>query len=140
LQYLDGQRPFLDDGKTRWDWIEFLLRLNKNIVRDRSEDNQIGAWFIRPNKDGEVPFEAFLNKCLFYLWHDVFKDEQFSELSPFKSSGFGVFSELQNGVRLKGIESGIEDELLVPLKPTAASSQSKATADTLSEKQGDSGN
>lgn len=124
LVYTGRARPFLDDGKAKWDWIKLLELMNKNIVRDRMEDKQLGPWFIKPGKDGLVPWDAFLNKCLFYLWHDVFKDEQLSDLSPFKTDGPEVFGEVQANIRDKGLAAGFKPELLVPIaaavEPVAA--------------------
>lgn len=119
LAYTEGVRPFLDDGTTKWDWIKMVESLNNNIVRDRMEDKQLGPWFIKPAKGGLVPWESFLNKCLFYLWHDVFKDEQLSDLSPFKTNGPQVFSEVQRNIRENGLAAGIKPEILWPLAEPA---------------------
>jgi len=105
-------RPFLNDSKSSWDWINMLEVLNKNIVQDRMEDKQIGPWFIKPAHDGSVSWEAFLNKCLFYLWHDVFKDEQRSELSPFKTDGPAVFGDVQKNIRVNGLAAGFKPGFL----------------------------
>lgn len=118
LSHTGGVRPFLDDGKTKWDWIRIVELVNKNIVRDRMEDKQLGPWFIKPTKAGLVPWDAFLNKCLFYLWHDVFKDEQLSDLSPFKTDGPEVFGEVQANIRDNGLAAGFKPELLVPIAAT----------------------
>lgn len=115
LAYTDGARPVLDDGKSKWDWVKLLERMNQNIVRDRMEDKQLGPWFIKPTKSGLVPWDAFLNKCLFYLWHDVFKDEQLSDLSPFKADGPEVFGEVQANIRDNGLVAGFKLELLIPI-------------------------
>lgn len=119
LTYTGGVRPFLDDGKERWDWIRLLELINKCIVQDRMEDKQLGPWFIKPAKNGLVPWDAFLNKGLFYLWHDVFKDEQLSDLSPFKTDGAQVFGEVQANIRNNGIAAGFKQELLIPIGPAS---------------------
>ena len=119
IAYTSGKRPFLDDGKKKWDWIRILELMNKNIVRDRMEDKQLGPWFIKPTKDGLVPWDEFLNKCLFYLWHDVFKGEQLSDLSPFKTDGPQVFAEVQENIRDNGLEAGIKPELLISFAQAA---------------------
>lgn len=111
LEYT-AARPFLDDGKTKWDWIGLLERINQCIVQDRMEDKQIGPWFIKPAQDGSVAFDTFLNKCLFYLWHDVFKDEQLSDLSPFKTDGPQVFATAQSNIQKNGLLAGLKTELL----------------------------
>lgn len=122
LSYTEGIRPFLDDGKKQWDWIKLLELINRRIVSDRMEDKQLGPWFIKPSKNGLVPWDAFLNKCLFYLWHDVFKDEQLSDLSPFKTDGPEVFSEVQAIIRDTGLAAGFKPELLASVIGDAASS------------------
>ena len=111
-------RPFLDDGKVKWDWIGLLERINECIVQDRMEDKQIGPWFIKPTQDGAVAFDVFLNKCLFYLWHDVFKDEQLSDLSPFKADGPQVFAKVQSNIQKNGLAAGLKVELLSELSVT----------------------
>jgi hypothetical protein len=112
LSYTTGIRPFLDDEKAKWDWIKLVESINKNIVRDRMEDKQIGPWFIKPESSGSVSWEGFLNKCLFYLWHDVFKDEQFSDFSPFRNDCPEVFSEMQQKMRVEGLAAVLKAELL----------------------------
>lgn len=108
-------RPFLYDGKIKWDWIGLLERINNSIVQDSMEDKQIGPWFIKPSQDGSISFEAFLNKCLFYLWHDVFKDEQTSDFSPFAADGPKFFSAVQSNIQKNGLEAGLRSELLLKL-------------------------
>lgn len=113
ITYTSGIRPVLDDGKNKWDWIKLLELVNRNIVRDRMEDKQIGPWFIKPSRDGLISWESFVNKCLFYLWHDVFKDEQLSDLSPFTADGPEVFSEVQANFRKNGLVGGFKPEFLI---------------------------
>jgi hypothetical protein len=126
LSYAMGTRPFLDDGFSKWDWIEFLERLNRDIVSDRMEDRQVGPWFIKPDRSASVPFDVFLNKCLFYLWHDVFKDEQLSsDFSPFQKDGPTTFADLQKVIGEKGLPAAIRKELLTPV---GASNSTNATA------------
>ena len=118
LAYTDGIRPMLDDGKKKWDWIKLLELINRNIVRDKMEDKQIGPWFIKPAKDGLISWESFLNKCLFYLWHDVFKDDQLSDLSPFNADGPEVFVEVQSNIRENGLAVGFKPEFLISIAET----------------------
>ncbi len=119
LTYTEGIRPFVDDGKMQWDWIRLVELMNKNIVRDRMEDKQLGPWFIKPARNGLIPWDAFLNKCLFYLWHDVFKDEQLSDLSPFKTDGPDVFGEVQANIRDNGLAAGFKSAVLFPVAAAA---------------------
>jgi hypothetical protein len=118
LNCTGGVRPYLDDGKKRWDWVELVCKINENIIYDRSEDKQLGPWFIKPTQDGSVPWETFLNKGLYYLWDDVFKGQHLSELSPFKSDGPKTFGEVQENMRTNGLAAGFKAELLANIGTT----------------------
>lgn len=74
----------LDNGKA-FEWLRFLKVINEEIFEiTKSQDKQIGNWFINAQNSGKVISEStFVNKVIFYLWSDVFKDE---ENTIFKSS------------------------------------------------------
>jgi hypothetical protein len=74
----------LDNGKA-FKWLEFLKSVNKEIFDiDKNQDKQIGNWFIDAQNSGKIISEStFVNKVVFYLWNDVFKDE---EKTIFKSA------------------------------------------------------
>ena len=130
IKFTSPVRPFLDDGVNKWDWVKLLEAINKNIVSDRMEDKQIGPWFIKPSKNGSVLWSTFLNKGLFYLWYDVFRDEQRSDLSPFKSDGSGVFSEVQIKIQESGLAAGFKVEMLTEIESKVKSiSTSESTSD-----------
>lgn len=70
------------DGE-QYDWWSFLEIIN-GIIEDttRSEDKKLGYFFAKAN-DGRITTDTFVNKVVFYLWNDVFKDNE-SEHKAFK--------------------------------------------------------
>jgi len=57
-------------------WIEFIKKVN-TIIRENPNlgmDKCIGNYFMKA-KDNNIALEEFINKVIFYLWNDVFKDE-----------------------------------------------------------------
>ncbi|MDO7480342.1 AAA family ATPase [Acinetobacter baumannii] len=73
-------------GDNSYSWLSFIKYLNKIIFNyTGSEDKQLGNWFVKPDLDSEViSEEIFINKVLYYIWHDVFnsqKNEIFSKLN-----------------------------------------------------------
>lgn len=75
-------------GKTYY-WGKFLDYINPKILKlTMSEDKQMGYFFAKPDKRGTdgrldvISEKVFVNKVLFYLWTDVFKDYDLTE-DPF---------------------------------------------------------
>lgn len=82
----------IEQGKkcVKIDWWDFLKRINK-VVADltTSEDKQLGYFFCQPDSfiesenksdDSKYPLitaKHFVDKVIFYLWNDVFKDYAF---------------------------------------------------------------
>lgn len=70
-------------------WGKFLDYINPKILKlTMSEDKQMGYFFAKPDKRGTdgrldvISEKVFVNKVLFYLWTDVFKDYDLTE-KPF---------------------------------------------------------
>lgn len=73
-------------GDNSYSWLSFIKYLNKIIFNyTGSEDKQLGNWFVKPDLDSKIiSEEIFINKVLYYIWHDVFnsqKNEVFSKLN-----------------------------------------------------------
>lgn len=58
-------------------WIDFISKVNILIRRNPNlgTDKCIGNYFIKP-ENNIISLEEFVNKVIFYLWIDVFKDEE----------------------------------------------------------------
>ncbi len=77
------QRPIdwkFQIGDNLYSWGEFLETINPQIYDlTESSDKQMGYFFAKAdNATGIISEDVFLNKVLFYLWTDVFKDYDIS--------------------------------------------------------------
>lgn len=60
----------------QYDWWSFLESINAIIESTtHSEDKKLGYFFAKA-KDGRISVETFVSKVIFYLWNDVFKDNE----------------------------------------------------------------
>ena len=60
----------------QYDWWSFLEAINAIIENTtHSEDKKLGYFFAKA-KDGRITVETFVSKVIFYLWNDVFKDNE----------------------------------------------------------------
>lgn len=65
----------VSDSKS-FSWLDFIEKVN-TIIKENPNlgmDKCIGNYFIKA-KDNVITLEIFINKAIFYLWNDVFKDE-----------------------------------------------------------------
>lgn len=58
-------------------WLSFIKSVNSVIKQNDNlgMDKCIGNYFIRPVNE-VINIDTFVNKVIFYLWNDVFKDEE----------------------------------------------------------------
>jgi len=87
----------LIDERKGFNWIEFIQKVNARIKSNPNlgMDKCIGNYFLI-GKDNEILLDQFINKAIFYLWNDVFKDEDdgsiFAENSSYEDF-FPIVSE-----------------------------------------------
>ena len=88
----------LDNGKA-FEWLSFLKVINEEIFEiTKSQDKQIGNWFIDAQNSGKVITEStFINKVVFYLWNDVFKDEENTIFKSADGKNLTYTSFFENG-------------------------------------------
>ena len=62
-----------------YDWWNFVEKIN-NVIGNMtsSEDKKLGYFFCKAC-NGKIDAEKFVNKVVFYLWNDVFKDYELSD-------------------------------------------------------------
>ena len=73
----DAKRNYvIEIDNDQYDWWSFLEAINAIIESTtHSEDKKLGYFFAKA-KDGRISVETFVSKVIFYLWNDVFKDNE----------------------------------------------------------------
>jgi hypothetical protein len=100
--------PIRDAGKNwkivseKFDWWEFIKKVNGLISSaTNSEDKQLGYFFARPDdaSGNVISASRFVNKVLFYLYNDVFKDYDLPQAFSKQEGGRFAFGDffLDNG-------------------------------------------
>ena len=103
------------DKNRSFNWNDFISKINTEHIQNEPTlgmDKCVGNYFIKPNADDTITLEAFVNKVLFYLWNDVFKDEKnevfaeneaYESYFPIKTKGLSKLLELLKriGVEIK---------------------------------------
>lgn len=66
-------------SNVEYDWWDFVEKIN-NVIGNMtsSEDKKLGYFFCKAC-NGKIDAEKFVNKVVFYLWNDVFKDYELSD-------------------------------------------------------------
>ncbi|MFD2890863.1 AAA family ATPase [Flavobacterium chuncheonense] len=102
----------LDNGKA-FEWLSFLKVINEEIFEiTKSQDKQIGNWFIDAQNSGKVITEStFVNKIIFYLWNDVFKDEENTIFKSADGKNLTYTSFFENGTSNNLVSYIIEERL-----------------------------
>lgn len=71
----DAQKQQLNLCGSSYSWAYFIQHVNENIYSiTESEDKQLGNRFVNA-KGGVIDQDSFIGKVMFYLWNDVFKNE-----------------------------------------------------------------
>ena len=102
----------LDNGKA-FEWLSFLKVINEEIFEiTKSQDKQIGNWFIDAQNSGKVITEStFVNKVIFYLWNDVFKDEENTVFKSADGKNLTYTSFFENGTSNNLVSYILEERL-----------------------------
>ncbi|MGI8543025.1 MAG: McrB family protein [Aridibacter sp.] len=115
IDYEDAKQFIIEIDVETYGWSDFLQAVNEKIYKiTESEDKQLGNRFVNPS-DQIIKKEQFLSKVMFYLWFDVFKNEdplddynifKVSENEAFKYSDlFEDETILPNFLAFNGINS-----------------------------------
>ena len=86
IDYNDAKTNLTINVGEGYNWGDFILSVNKQVKEHtQSEDKQLGNRFVSPRNDIITP-EQFVSKVLFYLWAEIYKDEQDTGNTIFKNS------------------------------------------------------
>ena len=97
INYEDANSLNIVIGDSTYNWGNFIEIINPKIKElTGSEDKQLGNRFVNPN-DGNITFDQFRSKVLFYLWSEVYKDEYGTQNSIFKFEENGEPKDFQFG-------------------------------------------
>jgi 5-methylcytosine-specific restriction endonuclease McrBC GTP-binding regulatory subunit McrB len=78
----------------KYNWGDFIQSINQKIYYiTESEDKQLGNRFVNPI-DNIIREDVFLGKVMFYLWNDIFKDED-------PESDFNIFKYIDTEGNIK---------------------------------------
>lgn len=101
----------------KYSWIEFIKEINLNHIKNNKSlgmDKCIGNYFIKPDNGSTITLKPFINKVIFYLWNDVFKDEDnkvfedntsYEDFFPIETKGKKKIKELFERIELSPIKS-----------------------------------
>ena len=106
------------DGAT-FGWWNFLTAVNGQIAATlKSADKQLGYFFVRPDDDSGTVISAarFVNKVLFFLYNDVFKDYDLPKAFAKPEGGMFAFGDffLPDGTPDESAVQSFLSQLLTP--------------------------
>lgn len=97
INYEDANSLNIVIEDSKYNWGNFIEVINPKIKElTGSEDKQLGNRFVNP-QDGNITFDQFRSKVLFYLWSEVYKDEYGTQNSIFKFEENGEPKDFQFG-------------------------------------------
>ena len=112
-------------------WNEFISKVNLNYIQQNpvlGMDKCIGNYFIKPKNGGKtIDVATFINKAIFYLWNDVFKDEKnevfeenssYEDFFPIQTKGIQKLKELLERIE---VNINITQEDIGPAKDEVTS-------------------
>lgn len=83
-------------------WIDFIKNVNTVIKTNPNlgMDKCIGNYFIKSDSK-EITLKEFVNKAIFYLWNDVFKDEDSSDSIFEKGTSYEDFFPIEKNGKVE---------------------------------------
>lgn len=107
---------------TKYSWIRFIEFVNLNHIKENPNlgmDKCIGNYFVKPEAGNSVSLKHFVNKVIFYLWNDVFKEEEngvfeengsYEDFFPITSKGLQKVTEMFDRIGLDKTDEDSKEE------------------------------
>ncbi|MDM1503797.1 AAA family ATPase [Myroides marinus] len=117
---------FLNNG-SHYRWIDFIKIINKTHIAPKPNlgmDKCIGNYFVKPENGDFISLKQFINKVIFYLWNDVFKDEDnivfeanssYEDFFPINTNGLKKVTELFERIGLEKLDQNSEEQTTIDL-------------------------
>lgn len=114
-------------NESQYSWIKFIEYINLNHIKENPNlgmDKCIGNYFVKPENGNSISLKQFINKVVFYLWNDVFKDEvntvfeensSYEDFFPTNSKGLVKVTELFERIGLEKLVQNSEDDTSINL-------------------------
>lgn len=112
---------------SQYSWIDFIKIVNKTHIGPKQNlgmDKCMGNYFVKPENENSISLKQFINKVVFYLWNDVFKDEDndvfevngsYEDFFPISTNGLNKVTELFERIGLEKLVQNLEDETSIDL-------------------------
>lgn len=144
INYNDASQFHVEvDGKF-YKWSDVIRAINKRIKKATSSaDKQLGNRFVMADDDNIIASKTFVNKVMFYLWNDVFKDaddddqifknvsyfEDFFEIDDSDDPKFNTLDK--NGINIGRVSEFINGLELKPDEDYVSAKQEKTQGNAI---------
>lgn len=100
INYTDASTMTIESFADGWEinWKDLISVLNEKIyaVTNRT-DKQLGNRFVRPNEMNRISHSQLVNKVIFYLWTEIYKDMESSDknnIFPLRDKEYIAFEKM----------------------------------------------
>jgi hypothetical protein len=104
IEYDNEESDFIIvvDEYHKYSWPHFLKTINEIIYdQTKSEDKQMGNFFVLGDESREVDYDQFVSKVMFFLWSEVCKDNPKARKTIFVAQETFSDTNEQGGVYYK---------------------------------------
>lgn len=122
------------NDKEGFRWIDFMEQINRHIASPYiGMDKCLGNYFIKPDTTDKIEIRSFIHKVIFYLWNDVFKDEE-NEIFEGETTYHSFFPvETKGDIEIRKILTLLDVEVSVYSKTSYQGSEEDSGDEQITE-------